>query len=129
MTRRAHLARQSPVCLLIYLLGLHLSKESKSFCASAEGMADYFDYDEKHIRRGLDSLEALGFLKVLTKKRYRPTVFRVLTHKQWAEKFPGQCVKKAEQPWSGEGDNPPLMLILLGGFLFEVDIRLIFAYP
>jgi hypothetical protein len=100
-----HLARQRPVCLPIYLLALHLSKESKSFCASAEGMADYFDYDEKHIRRGLDSLQALGFLRVLTKKRYRPTVFRVLTHKQWAEKFPGQCVKKAERPWSGEGDK------------------------
>src|SRR5665213_352939 len=98
-----HMARLPPICAIIHPFALRLST-SGVFCASAVNLANYFGYEERTVRRGLDALTREGFLEVVEKRLMQPTTYRVSNHRDWATKHPGRCATKIEYPWSGEGD-------------------------
>jgi hypothetical protein len=105
-----HIARLSPVCALIYPLAFTLSGGAKTelrdrrFFASAGSLATYFGYSECQVRRGLIALEETEFFQLISRKKFQPTHYRVLSHEDWAEKHDGKCTTKVKYPWTGEGD-------------------------
>jgi hypothetical protein len=50
-------------------------------------------------------LERAGFFVVIRKKPFESTVYKVLSHDEWAEQHPDQCVQKIAFPWSGEAGD------------------------
>ena len=100
-----HLSRLAPSASYIYPFALRISKSSNGiFYCSATNLSEYFGCNEKTIRRGFDALAEVGFFKILDRHLYSSTVYQVLTHTEWAEGHPGQCVEKLEYVWSGQGD-------------------------
>lgn len=85
-------------------MSLTKGEENAEFWASAQQLAEYLGYSEKQIRRGRDELAEIGFFELIRERDFGTTIYRVLTHKQWAEHHPGQCAKKVAMPWEGEGD-------------------------
>ena len=105
-TSEWHLAKLPPVCALIYSFALYLARNSKRFSVSATGLAEYFDRDESTIRRGYKALEKLGFFVKTIQGTFNSSVYRVLTHEEWAKTHPNQCPEKLRNPWAD--DNDPL---------------------
>lgn len=101
-----HLVHLSRVAQSVYDIGMSLTKgeETSEFYASAKQLADYLGYNERQIRRGREELTEVGFFELIRERNFDTTIYRVLTHKQWAEKHPDQCAEKVEMPWAGEGD-------------------------
>jgi hypothetical protein len=99
-----HLARLPPVCAPLYFFARRISHQSKIFVCSAGNLAGFFGYNERSIRRGFSDLTELGFLKIEEQQVFSPTRYRVVTHQEWAEQYPGKCAVKLEYPWAGEGD-------------------------
>lgn len=105
-----HIARLSSVCALIYPFafkvsgGVETELKDRRFFASAGSLANYFDYSESQVRRGLKELEQAEFFQLIAKKKFKPTQYRVLSHDDWALKHKGKCTSKVQYPWTGEGD-------------------------
>jgi hypothetical protein len=109
-----HLAELSPVCALIYGLAYRISKSSRmrdrggpkgTLHCSAESLAIYFDRHVATVRSSLKELVKLGFFELLNAGKFRPNVYRVLSHDEWAEKHPGRCATKLTFPYSAESDE------------------------
>ena len=106
-----HMARLPSVSALLYPLAFRVSGGSeiglkeRRFFASAGSLSDYFDYSECQIRRGLTALEESGFFQLISRKKFLPNHYRVLSHAEWAVKHPGGCTSKIVLPWTGEGDS------------------------
>lgn len=107
-----HLADLSPICSLIYSLAYKLSRSkakariglpSTLYC-SAVSLAIYFGRDPSTIRRGLKELVELGFLIKVDARKFKPNVYRVLSHEEWANENPGKCAVKLSLPYTDEGD-------------------------
>ena len=105
-TSEWHLARLQPSAALIYPFALYLAHDSKRFSVSATGLAEYFDRDESTIRRGYNALEKLGFFVKTIQGTFNSSVYRVLTHQEWATTHPNQCPEKLENPWDKQENDP-----------------------
>jgi hypothetical protein len=90
---------------LIYSFGLRISKTSKNFFCSAVNLAEYFDCHRNTIYNALTELRTIELFSLLSKKCFEVSVYRVLSHKEWAAIHPGQCPDKLEFPWSQENDQ------------------------
>jgi hypothetical protein len=103
-----HLARltHTPYAGLVYSFASRISKGSKSFHGSAQGVAQYFGVSRWKIQRAMKALVELGFFVLIEQEFYAPSVYRVITHNEWAIEHPGCCTKKETLPWSEEKGDP-----------------------
>ena len=101
--------------LQVYVLALRVSKKSGVFHGSLEGLAHYFRVDRRTIERAVRHLVELGFFVVISKEAFKPSRYRVLSHKEWIEEHPHCCAQKEQMPWSGERGDP------LGVNLFNIS--------
>ena len=101
-----HLARLSGVCGLIYPFALRISKKSGKFSCSAASVAEFFGVNLRTAQRGYQQLKKLGFFVLVEsgKQSFEPSIYRVLSHTEWAERNPGRCTEKIAYPWTKDGD-------------------------
>jgi hypothetical protein len=93
----------------IYELACKVGYRNKNkFWAILKNLAVYFNVSESTIKRELKILKELGFFEVLDEGPFIPTVYRVLSHKEYAEKHPGQCCQKEALPWTDDPLVDPL---------------------
>jgi hypothetical protein len=92
-----HLAKLGKYPALVHALILRIQTEERDFFGSNDQIAEYFDADEKTIRRILDVLADTGFVEVIEERVGESTIRRALTHKEWAARYPGRCCLKAER--------------------------------
>jgi hypothetical protein len=94
-----HLSKLGKYPALVHALILRVQTDDNDFFGSNEQIAEYFDADEKTIRRILDVLADTGFVEVIEERAGESTIRRALTHKEWAAKYPGCCcIKKENYP-------------------------------
>jgi hypothetical protein len=70
--------------------------------------------DRKTVLSALSELAESGFFVIDRSERFKPNTYKVIDHKEWAKRKPGQCIEKASFPWDGEGD-------LLGCQLYQIS--------
>lgn len=92
---------KTPFATVLYAFAYHLSKDSGVFYASAVRIAEHFNTSVWSVIRAMDALTIAGFFCVISKENFRSTMYRVVSHVDWAEAHPGQCVKKAALSKSG----------------------------
>lgn len=98
--------RRTPFAGLLYSFVLRLSRNSGLFHGSVVGLAEYFQVSRSKVQRAIDALVELGFFELVAREAFQPTVYRPISHKDWATKHPGKCAVKESFPWSGEdGDK------------------------
>ena len=95
----------SRLALAVYSLARKLSRKSGVFSASAENVAMYLGVHRNTIQRALEELAKVGFLELWRVEQFKPNVYHVVDHKEWAKRHPSQCVKKSSFPWEGVGDS------------------------
>ena len=83
-------------------------RHNNKFWANLKNLAVYFDVSESTIKRALKILEKSRFFEVLDDGPFISTVYRVLTHKEFIKKHPGQCCQKDALPWSDDPHVDPL---------------------
>jgi hypothetical protein len=94
-----HLAKLGKYPALVHALILRIQTEERDFFGSNDQIAEYFGADGKTIRRVLDVLVDTGFVEVIEERVGESTIYRALTHKEWAAKYPSRCcVKKEKNP-------------------------------
>jgi hypothetical protein len=96
------------VSLRIYDLASRVGHRTKKFYATLGSLATYFRVGESTIQRALKLLEESGFFEVLDEGPFISTVYRVLSHKEYAEKYPGQCCQKEVLVWFDDPGVDPL---------------------
>lgn len=103
----------SGVCLCIYPLAYRLTanpdepsgrSRTRTFYGSAESLAVFYRYSPSQVRRGLTKLEELGFFELLSCGRFRTNQYRVVSHKEWAQKHPGRCTRRVTITYFENGD-------------------------
>jgi hypothetical protein len=82
---------------LVYPFALGISKQSGRFRCSGIELADYFNCSKGAVYEALQLLEDLGFLVLELEASGKPSVYRVLTHKEWAKTHPGKCSVKTDR--------------------------------
>jgi hypothetical protein len=111
-----HLARlTSRFAPILYHFARRLSSRSGVFSASMERVAEHFGVDRNTADRAAEELACVGLFGLLQVERFKPNAYRVVDHKKWAQRHPGQCVQKASYPWDGEGDPLGRQLYAISG--------------
>jgi hypothetical protein len=111
-----HLVRMSSrFAPALYSWARRLSRNSRVFSASAENVAKHFEIERKTVLRALEELSTVGFFELIRIERFKPSVYRVVDHKEWAKSHPGRCVEKDTLPWEGEGDPLGRQLFAISG--------------
>lgn len=105
----------SRLALAVYSLARKLSGKSGVFSASAENVAMYFGVHRNTVQRTFEELANSGFFELSQTERFRPNVYHVVDHNEWAKRHPRQCVKKSSFPWDGEGDPLGTQLHAISG--------------
>jgi hypothetical protein len=100
-----HLARMSRMAATLHPWALRLAGDNRWFSASAPNAAKYLNSNHKSIRTAIKDLVRAGFFELVEQGTDKPSIYRVLNHKDWAEKHPGLCVQKTTYIWDGEGDK------------------------
>ena len=101
-----HLARITNFASILYPFALRISKGSRRFFCSQEKLAAHFGVSRSTIRRAIKELVALGFFSLLAQEKFRPSLYRVLRHKEWVVEHPQRCAVKQTMPWSQEEGDP-----------------------
>jgi hypothetical protein len=96
------------LALQIYILASKLAHESGKFFPAIANLAQFYDVGESTVSRALGQLEKNGFLNVEECELFKPTVYRVVSHSDWASKHPGKCCQKETLPWTGDPLVDPL---------------------
>jgi hypothetical protein len=110
-----HLYRmKSEFAPVLYSWARKITYKTGVLSASAERIAQYFSVERKTVLRALDELSLAGFLELTQIERFKPNVYKIVGHTEWAKRHPRRCVKKISFPWDGEGD-------LLGQQLFAIS--------
>jgi len=99
----------------LYNWARRLSKQSRVFSASAEHVAEYFGVNRKTALSALEELAENGFFIIDRSERFKPNVYRVISHNEWAKRNPSRCVEKIAFPWDGEGDPLGRQLYAISG--------------
>lgn len=47
----------------------------------------------------------VGFAEIVSPGKFETNAYRLLSHKEWLAKHPGQCAVKETFPWTGEDDK------------------------
>ncbi len=108
-TAEWHLARlvHTPLAGVLYGFARQLSKNNKGrFYASQKNLGHYFDVSRWTIKRTMEALVESGFFELVAQEPFTPSVYRVISHKEWLAQHPGCCAVKETFPWSTEdGDQ------------------------
>ncbi len=101
-----HLASCSQAACLIYPWALRISKKSRRFRISPKQAAEYFKISPRTAQRGYSDLKRVGLFELLEsgKAQGESSVYKPLTHKEWAVKYPGKCAEKITFAWTPEND-------------------------
>jgi hypothetical protein len=111
-----HLARLSPISILVYPFALRLSKPyGGTYTYPASIVADFFGYNEWTVRQSYKELQESGFFNRIETRFFEGNVYRVVTHQEWATVHPGKCATKTIFPWTGEGDKLGQALYVASG--------------
>lgn len=92
-----HLARLGKHAALVHALMLRVQTEDKDFFGSKGQIEEYFDADEKSIRKAIRSLVDIGFVEEIQTRGGQSTIRRALTHKEWVARNPGRCAVKRDK--------------------------------
>jgi hypothetical protein len=107
---------RTTLAAVLYPFAYRLSKDSGVFHASAVRIAEHFRTSEWTVLRAMDALTKAGFLVVINKEYFQASIYRVVSHEEWARAHPEQCLVKADYPWSGEeGDELGVQLYTKSG--------------
>ena len=90
---------------IVYSLALHLARKTGVFHASIPRLAEYFEADERSIRKAIRQLLALGFFEKISANPGDTVRYRPVPHKEWAAKHPGCCTEKCPTPWDNEAKD------------------------
>jgi hypothetical protein len=70
------------------------------------GIVDYFHVSRSKVQRAIKALVDSEFFVLVAQETFQPSVYRVISHKEWAAQHPGQCAVKEAFPWSAhQGDQ------------------------
>lgn len=94
--------KRAPFAAILYPFAYRVSRNSKLFYGSAERIAEHFGVSPWTVLRAMEALTCAGFFVVVSKAKFQPTIYKVLSHKDWAKAHPGCCAVKTTFPWSGE---------------------------
>lgn len=116
-----HLAKLSKAAALIYSWSLKISRASKEskepryFRVSPRQAAEYLKLAYRTVQLGYEELKRSGFFELVESGQAtgEVSIYRPLTHSEWAAKHPSQCATKMEFPWTPEND-------LFGQQLFNI---------
>jgi hypothetical protein len=100
---------------LVYNMMFHVAGESGNFAASAVKIAKYLNVTDRYIYDAVGLLVAAGFLQVIEEEKGKPTQYRPVAHKEWAEKHPGYCTTKIEKLFPDEDPLGKKLFGILGG--------------
>lgn len=103
-----HLVRliRAPFAGVLYSFAFRIAKKSKRFHGSVLGLAEYFGVSRWKVQRAMKALVKHQFFVLVDKQAFCPSVYRVVSHKEWAQQHPGRCAVKEAFPWSAEeGDK------------------------
>jgi hypothetical protein len=111
-----HLARlkSHPYALHVYTLAYRVSRHKEEdvrnkadrFHGSAQSVAAFLNLSRWTIGRAMEALEEHGWFQVISREKFQPTTYRVVSHNEWIEKNPGCCGEKETFVWSQEdGDE------------------------
>ncbi|HWY54256.1 MAG TPA: hypothetical protein VNZ03_07320 [Terriglobales bacterium] len=115
-----HLAKLGKYPGLVHALILRIQTEERDFFGSNDQIAEYFGADEKTVRRVLDVLVDTGFVEVIEERVGESTIYRALTHKEWAAKYPSRCcVKREKNPSQSLGVPKGEPLPIIGSTLSQ----------
>jgi hypothetical protein len=103
-----HMAQltSTPFAGLLYGFAYRISKKTQRFHGSVVGVAEHFGVSRSKVQRAIKALVKLGVFVEINKEPFSPSVYRVLSHKEWAEAYPGRCAVKQKLPWSDEAGDP-----------------------
>lgn len=96
-----HLIRLGKYAVAIHALMLRVQGDDLDFFGSIGQIAEYFRANERHIRTAIHKLIKVGFVVRIGSRSGQSTVYRALTHKEWAEQHPEQCAKKRDTTGQG----------------------------
>jgi hypothetical protein len=98
--------RKNPFCGRLLAFAYRLSKGSGVFCASAVRIAEHFGISKWTVLRAMEALTTAGFFVVINKEYFQSSMYRVVSHEEWARAHPACFVVKVEYPWSDKiGDE------------------------
>lgn len=108
--------RRTRFAAVLYTFAYHLSKGSGVFYASAVRIAEHFGISKWTVLRAMEALTAAGFFVLINKEFFQSSIYRVVSHEEWAKVHPARCVVKVEYPWSDEiGDELGVQLYTKSG--------------
>lgn len=116
-TSEWHLAKlKSRFAAILYPFAGRISSKTSRFHCSAERVAGHFGVSRWTVIRSIKELEGLGFFELIAKEPFRPSLYRVWSHSDWAKAHPDCCAVRATYPWSGEeGDALGVRLFNITG--------------
>lgn len=95
--------------------------EARPWTLSARELARYLDAEPEYVYRALDLLVRSGFFEVIETELGKPTKYRPVGHKKWAEGHPGMCVTRWKFPYQDDDELATLgknLHAILGGEKF-----------
>jgi hypothetical protein len=91
---------------VLYSFARRISKGSGLFHGSVLGVAEYFNVSRWKVQRTIKALVDCEFFVLVAQETFQPSVYRVISHMEWAAQHPGRCALKEAFPWSSEeGDK------------------------
>jgi hypothetical protein len=97
---------RTPFAGILYSFAGRISKNSGRFHGSVLGIAEYFDVSRSKVQRAIKALLDSEFFVLVAQETFKPSVYRVVSHTEWAAQHPGQCAAREAFPWSAEeGDK------------------------
>lgn len=102
-----HLRKESGSCFAIYALASRVvaKKKGKIFWPSAANVALQFELNKTTAHRGMRRLRELGFFEWQGINDNGTNRYRVIPHKEWAQKHPGQCAIFKPRSEPSEADD------------------------
>jgi hypothetical protein len=104
---------------LVYNVAFRIAGESGCFAASVANIAKYLNISDgrqdRCISSAIELLVTAGFFEVIEIEKGKPTKYRPVGHKEWAEKHPGFCTKKVEKLFPDEDELGKKLFGILGG--------------
>jgi hypothetical protein len=122
-TQEWHLTRlrdaeghKAPFAAILYPFAFRISKKSGRFHCSAVKIAEHFAVSEWTVLRAMRALMTAGFFDLINKEVFQSSVYRVVSHVEWAKAHPGGCAIRSTFPLSSErGDELGVRLFNASG--------------
>jgi hypothetical protein len=105
----------SSLAPLVYNIVFRIAGESGNFAASAEKIAKYLNVNVRYVYDAANLLVAAGFFQVIEAEQGKPSQYRPVGHKEWADKHPGYCTTKIEKLFPDEDELGKKLFGILGG--------------